>query len=51
MEFTPDGKWLVAIHNGFGVILTYDARTLEFKHCRFLGHGYCLRSLVTQKMP
>jgi hypothetical protein len=51
MEFTPDGKWLVAIHNGFGIILTYDARTLKFKHCRILGNNYCLRSLVTQKMP
>jgi hypothetical protein len=51
VEFTADGRWLVAIHAGFGAILTYDARNLEFKHCYFLGHGYCLSDLVTQRIP
>jgi len=51
IEFTADGKWLVAIHSSFNTILAFDAKTLEFQHCSFLGRGHCLYDLTTQTIP
>jgi hypothetical protein len=51
VEYTADGKWLVAIHEGFGAILVYDAQTKELSHCLDHGNDIFGYGLITQTLP
>ena len=51
LVITPDGRWLVGIHPGFGEILTFNLESMQLAKCFSLGHGHSLSDLSCQQIP
>lgn len=51
LAVTPDGRWLVAIHAGFGEIVALNLESMQIEKCYSLGRGHSLQFLTCQQIP